>query len=221
MKTILYLGLEAPLPKQEETIIHFPVIRIVPRATSSPDIVHALHSLSSYDCFIFTSKSGVDLFFALNPDHSLTHKQWIAVGTATAQRLKEKGIQNIAVATHETAEGVVALIDSLSLSPSTRFLWPHSAQGRRIIPDALLSRGFFLEECLLYDTLPHIPFAPPDLTLIDEIHFTSPSTIHGFLLAYGSLPLNKTLHCIGPVTATALKNVADIRGEKDTLTKTF
>lgn len=218
MKTILHLGLEAPPPKENETIISYPVIRIVPRPPSSPDIVNILNTLHTFDAIIFTSKSAVDLFFALQPAITAPHnKKWIAVGTATAKRLNENGIHTVATAIDETAEGVVTLIDTLSLPTHTRFLWPHSALARRIIPNALAIRGFPLEECILYDTELQAPSPKPDLATIDEIIFTSPSTIDGFLLAFGTLPKDKALRTIGPVTAAALKNVADILDHTDTL----
>lgn len=218
MKTILHLGLEPPPPKENEIIISYPVIRIVPRPPSSPDIVNTLSALHTFDAIIFTSKTAVELFFALKPDaRFLQNKQWIAVGTATAQRLNKNGVHTLATATDETAEGVVTLIDTLSLHTHTRFLWPHSALARRVIPDALAIRGFPLEECILYDTELQAPSPKPDLATIDEILFTSPSTIDGFLLAFGTLPKDKALRTIGPVTAAALKNVADILDHADTL----
>lgn len=222
MKTILHLGLEPPPSQENTTIVFYPVIRIVPREKSASDIVSAVAALHSYNVIVFTSKTAVDLFFALLPnDTPLTRYTWIAVGTATTRRLKEKGIHTVSTATEETAEGVVALIDALSFPRDTHFLWPHSALARRVIPAALTSRGFPLTECILYDTQLHTPSPKPSLDGIDEILFTSPSSVNGFLLAYGALPHDKILRAIGPVTAAALKNVADIRPDKDTLDTTI
>ena len=209
MKTILFLGLEPPQKKENETWICYPVITIAPASSANADIINALTILSKCSFLIFTSKTAVDLFFALKPDQkSLENKRWIAVGTATAKRLHEKKIDDAYTAKEETAEGVVALIDALNIPQGTLFLWPHSARARRVIPNALNARGFSLTECILYDTLVQTPSPKPDLTTIDEIFFTSPSTIEGFLLAYGTLPKDKKLRAIGPVTAAALRNLA-------------
>lgn len=207
--TILYLGLQAPEPKPDVDLIHYPVIRIIPRPFNSPDIQIAFHSLPEYTHLIFTSKSSVDIFTTYLSDSKytiaqLSDKCGIATGKATAERMREHGIPVHIVAAKETSEGVTTELEKLNLS-GAKILWPHAALARPVISHFLIHRKIPFHECILYDTEMQCPHPSPDLSLVDEIIFTSPSTVDAFLQKFGHLPTNKTLTAIGPVTASRLQ----------------
>ncbi len=63
--------------------------------------------------------------------------------------------------------------------------------------------------CDLYDTVTQKLEPVPDLKTIDEIVFTSPSTVRGFLEIFGHLPQDKRWHAIGPITARALRDITE------------
>lgn len=121
----------------------------------------------------------------------------------TAAKMAEKGIEASLLAEQETAEGVVNVMETIDLRHAN-ILWPHSAQSRPVISDWLKSRGVAHCSLPLYDTVANIPKHLPDLRGIDEIVFTSPSTVDAFLMAYGSLPKDKKLTSIGPITQMRL-----------------
>ena len=75
-----------------------------------------------------------------------------------------------------------------------------------MIPDYFLQHEIPYLECTLYDTVIVKPNPLPNLDEFDEIIFTSPSTVEGFLEAYKTLPSDKRLTPIGPVTADSLKS---------------
>ena len=201
MRRVLYLGIEVPQRFEAPGLIHYPIIKIVPR----PMDTRLLRDFFFVTHLIFTSKPAVQVFS--NYGLQVQEKQIIAVGTATASRLAECGMSVAVIAKEETAEGVVAELDKLSLRDAF-VLWPHSALARPVISDYLVKRGVKHLELPIYDTLPNLELPLPKLNEIDEIVFTSPSTIDVFLMAYGTIPTNKIFTCIGPVTEKHLSEVA-------------
>jgi uroporphyrinogen-III synthase len=207
--TILYLGLNPPEYKHGVNLVHFPVIQIIPRSVSKPEIQNAFEALPRYSHIIFTSRNAVDIFskFLLHfqiSSESLSEKIKIAVGKATAAQTLCKGIPANIVANEETAEGVVQELEKLKLGNAFVF-WPHAAKARPIISDFLQKQSIKFNECILYDTVARQQDQLPNLEQIDEIVFTSPSTVDAFIQLFGELPKNKKLTCIGPVTRAFLE----------------
>ena len=100
----------------------------------------------------------------------------------------------------ETAEGIVEMLQTFPLDKA-RFFWPHSALSRPILPDFFKSQDISYVDCVLYDTEFQQPTPLPDFDKIDEITFTSPSTVDAFFHFFGrSLP-KKRFNTIGPITA--------------------
>lgn len=204
MKTTLYLGLELPQAIPGQRLVHLPVIKIVPRPPDDSSIVHLYTNLLSYTHLIFTSKQTVRIFFQYLPLfgrrlEDLKQLKVVVVGKATAKELEKQGLLEPVVADEETAEGVCQILFQ-ELSVSCFFCWPHSALSRRVILDFLehhCSRHF---ECVFYDTRYTEPDSLPPLDGIDEIVFTSPSTVDGFLQLYGVIPDDKAIKVQGAIT---------------------
>ena len=196
MKKVLYLGLKTPPNSDSVQFTHFPVIKIEPLPPPSID-------LSPYTHIIFTSRTAVTLLWGLVDNKTARGKLIIAVGAATARELSKNGFKAI-VAKDETAEGVVKLLSELPLQEAHLF-WPHSTRARTVIPEALAARQVKFTETCLYDVVYTRPDVIVDLDQYDEIFFTSPSTVEGFLQIYPELPLEKC-RAIGPVTNAVLCN---------------
>lgn len=206
----LFVGLEVPAKYKLRRIVHCPLIEIVPRPTVQ---LHRIcDDLHTYSHIIFTSKAAVDLFFdgVLRYVSSLSEicrKQFIAVGQATARRLRERGALQVDVARQETAEGVVDLLKAVRMkNDEVRMLWPHADGARTVITDWLDSREVSYEEVILYDTKTKRVSDLPPLSLFEEVIFSSPSTVKAFRDNYGELPHGLKLTAIGPVTQEALSN---------------
>lgn len=180
---ILYLGLSPP-----PGVVHYPVIRT--EKLDTPELQRAKELWTSFTHVIFTSQSAVRYW-----DLPLDGKTVIAIGDATASALSVPSL----LAPEATQEGVIALLETLDLRNAYLIL-PHSKRSRPNLERYLIEKGishFILD---LYDTVFQKPLPVPDLSLFDEIVFTSPSTVEGFLQIYGKLPLDKKLTPIGPVT---------------------
>jgi uroporphyrinogen-III synthase len=215
MKTTLYLGTNpATFESQGYArghLIHYPVIKIVPRSLEHLDLKQAYAELSEFTHLIFTSKNAVKIFFQHLADlkqsaEALQKKTMIAIGTVTAAHLAIQGLVPQLVAKEETQEGVIQLLNSMPLEQAYIFM-PRSALSRPVLANFFKERNIRFQACDLYDTVTQILEPKPDLDQVDEIVFTSPSTVNAFLEIFGILPKNKRLIAIGPVTEEALKTI--------------
>ena len=191
-KRVLCVGLE--VHHQSETIdyVHCPLIEIVPRDISL--------DISKYTHLIFTSKTAVRLFSKLTERRNFIT---IAVGKATASALQKEKFIVQGIAEDECAEGVVKVLEGIDLK-GAYILWPHAARARSIIKDYLRKQNVNFDDVELYDTVTRKPPIVPNLSDVDAIYFTSPSTVDAFLEVFGSFP-DLELMCIGPVTQKHLE----------------
>ncbi len=201
MKKKLYVGIDCP-DSINEYMIHYPVIKIIPRPKEK--CLPFLSRFLSFTHFIFTSKSSVRIFFDYLRDFSYSNEEinqkiFVAVGKKTALSLQNFGVKIVKTADDETAEGVIALLKNMDLKTSFIF-WPHSALSRPVLTDFFFRENLKFETCIFYDTVPHLNKPLPELETIDEIFFTSPSTVDAFFLFFTTFPKNIKLNAIGPIT---------------------
>jgi uroporphyrinogen-III synthase len=214
VKTTLYLGTD---PTQFESqgrasghLIHYPVIKIVPRSVEEPEIAGAFDDLGAYTHLIFTSKNAVKVFFShlkslKIPVEALKGKTVIAIGEVTAAHLCANQIPPTHISKMETQEGVVQLLNRLDLENAYIFM-PRSSLSRPVLANFFIERQIRFQACDLYETLTHEIDPKPDLELVDEVVFTSPSTVKAFVEIFGTLPKGKKCLAIGPITEQALRD---------------
>lgn len=200
----LYLGLEMPAHLLKDNLVHCPLIQIHPLPKTDEGIASAMAAFADYTHILFTSKSAVSIFFNYCPEFGiekdqLKEKKIVAVGKKTAEKISQFGLFNTLIASEETAEGVISALDSCNLSHA-HFFWPHSALSRPLIAQWFLQQQIPLSSCIFYDTVMRMPDPLPNLDQFDEIIFTSPSTVDAFFQVFGSMPTNKILKAIGPIT---------------------
>lgn len=210
MKNILYLGLELPNHQWDGHVVHCPLIKIVPRSKDDLEIVSAFSQFQEHTHLIFTSKPSVAIFMEYARHfgvqlQEIRDKCIVAVGKQTAAKIASFGLSATIVASNETGEGVIEELSRLTLI-NARVFWPHSSLSRTLIANWLTSKQILHLNFSLYDTVPRIPSTPPDLALFDEIVFTSPSVVDAFLLLYKTLPSDKILTSIGPITHERIKS---------------
>jgi uroporphyrinogen-III synthase len=194
----LYLGTDPSNYSHLQDLIHYPVIKTVPL----PIPQHLWDDFADYTHILFTSKNAVAIFFE-QLKQPLEGKQIIAIGTATAAKLAEYGCTANFVADDESQEGVIELLNQQDLTHAYIF-YPRSSIARKNLEHFLMRRHVRHQVCDLYDTHLQKPEPVPDLSKVQEIIFTSPSTVKGFLAAFGALPKDKKLTCIGAITEAEL-----------------
>jgi hydroxymethylbilane synthase len=203
---VLYTGLN---PKHfGKDVTHVPLIEIVPRPFNRFDIECAFADIPDYTHIIFTSKSGVEVFFSCLKEKGysvkdLEGKEIVAIGKITAKYIEQYGVKVAKIADSETQEGIIHLLALEDLGKSYVFL-PQSSRARCSLVQSLVHRGVRHQRCDLYDTKIKIPAVKPKLENFDEIIFTSPSTVDAFQKVFGKLPKEIKLTAIGSVTRSKL-----------------
>lgn len=180
--TILYLGL-----RPKAGTFHYPVIRTEPLEVRVPPY------WAQFTHIIFTSQTAVEYW------PGPWDKEIIAIGEATAAALRSKEIES-QIAPSATQEGVIELIKQIK----GIFLIPRSRLARSTLTDYMEENQIPYAALDLYDTYFQKLEPVPNLDDFEEILFTSPSTVEGFLRIYGRLPREKKLTAIGPITQKAL-----------------
>lgn len=209
MKT-LYTGLVCNNPDY----IHTPLIEIVGIKDNShlKTLIEKwyLENCQQVDYLLFTSRYSVKYFkenLGSHPiNNNLPNKKIVSIGDATSKALKDAGFTNIFQVQKDDSYGV---IDFFSNKERARVLIPRSNLALDIIPNGLKNLGFEVFTAIAYQNI--MPKNPTKVNIeeIDEIIFTSPSTIDNFLKVYGHLPSNKILKTRGIVTEQHLKEILE------------
>lgn len=202
-RRILYLGTDPTFYKGNGEIIHYPVIRVVPRTLDDPQIEEMFEKLDTFTFVILTSKNAVKVFFQLmkRAGKSLQGQTICAIGEVTAFYLKKEGAKVDIVAEEETQEGLMKVLKDVG---SEFILFPRSSRSRPALKRFFEQNHIHYFACDLYDTVPLKPEVLVDLETMDEIVFTSPSTVDAFFSIHREIPSHVAVSSIGPVTALAL-----------------
>lgn len=198
--------------------VEVPTIAIAEPDDGGAALAAALGRLERFDWIVFSSANAVSRVLSLLEDgRALSRARVAAVGTATARALRDAGVAVSLVPERANAE---ELADALGAAVgSKRVLIPQAAEGRDVLRRRLGELGYDVEAVAAYRTVP-AP-ADPDLTgalgSCDAVTFASPSSIDGFLAAYGRELLPPIVVTIGSVTtAAALHRGIDVAGEAAT-----
>lgn len=192
--------------------IHTPLIEIVPLKDDS-QLRKALFQWyddksENVGYLLFTSRYSVKYWsLALDgrdPQHVMPNKKVVSIGATTTLALVEAGFQDIEQVEEDNSYGV---IDWFSKRERGQVLIPRSNLALNLIPDGLRKLGFQVTTVTAYENI--MPCNPKkvDLSEIDRIIFTSPSTIDNFVKLYGYLPTDKELKTRGVVTEKHLMQI--------------
>jgi len=197
--------------------IELPAIGIQ-KIADSGDLDAAIGNLPAYQWVIFTSTNGVEAFFerleALKLDsRALCRLKVGAIGPATAQALRARGIIPDFVPEVYSSKGLIAGLKSYPVR-GKRFLLP-----RADIADEELTRGVRELGAEVHEVAAYRTVAEPEalaqarrMLLAGDIHittFTSSSAVSNLVAAFQGDPAainSSKVACIGPKTAeTAAK----------------
>lgn len=200
------------LAERGAKVIELPTIAI--KRLASHKLDDAIAKLSTYHWLVFTSVNGVNTFFErlseLNFDaRALSGLKVGAIGPATAQALKSRGITADYVPEVYSSEGFIAGLKAKQVR-GKRFLLLRSDIADKRLPEGLTQLGAEVEGLAIYRTIPQPKAVSQAKRLfrseqIDIITFTSPSTVSNLVRVLGNeLKISKAkIACIGPKTADA------------------
>jgi uroporphyrinogen III methyltransferase/synthase len=192
----------------------FPLIEIKPPVNYGV-VDTAIKYIDAYDCIVFTSANGVvafmeRLFRARCDSRALAHCTVCAIGSATAEVLRQWGIRADILPEKYTSEEIVKALGRRRLIRGKSFLLPRSSLAGRELPAALRSRGGTCKEvtayrtCLSRDGMSRLRHLMRE-GLIDVVLLTSPSIVEAYRAVLKSLRGKKFTRprciAIGPVTA--------------------
>jgi len=201
---MLYLGLEAP-KIIDKRVMHHPLIQTKIRNNHELSCLHKDFLTCSH--ILLTSKSASRYFFdTWGAFPEVFKKTYIAVGRQTANALKGFGVERLEICQDESQEGIISHIKETHKT-HYHYFWPHSNVSRRLLPEFLKASNISFSECVLYDTNSKMPKSPLCFDAIDEIFFSSPSTVDAFFSFYGALPKEKKVLTQGAVTQSYLNNL--------------
>lgn len=194
-KRTLYTGLVCTNPDY----VHTPLIEIEPVDYQVPET-------SAYDYLLFTSRYAVKHWRG-----GFTGKV-VSIGPKTTQALYDAGVPQVLQAPQDDSYGVIDLFRSLRRG---RILIPRSNLGKDIIPAGLRQLGFDVETLTVYKNVYPHRVIRINLTNIQRVVFTSPSTIDHFIQTYGELPPHIEYVTRGAVTEQHFKSRQNERFDKE------
>ena len=213
-------GLAQSLTELGAEVIQCPTIEI----RTLPDYAEldaAIARLADYGWIIFTSVNGVKYFWqrlaALGRDsRAIGACRVAAIGPATADALRERGICPDFIPERYVAEGVVEGLKAREAGrlAGMRMLLPRAAKAREVLPEELGKAGAVVDVISAYETVPAASRKDEVLARLAEgsldcVTFGSSSTVENFLelVPAASLKAHPTtlLAAIGPVTADTLR----------------
>ena len=193
----------------------FPTIEIAPPEDQAV-LDRAITDLHHYTWVIFTSINGVSAFWKRMAElgrgsQDFRGVQVAAIGPATAQALRERGVEPRFVPAEYVAE---AILPGLGDVRGQRILLPRADIARKVLFDALVEQGALPDEIAVYRTIAPVPDpkALADLEQgIDIATFTSASTVRNFYQILGDRAADRlrgaVIACIGPITARTAQNL--------------
>ncbi len=204
-KEILYLGSTPP----SSFMYHYPLLTIKKRPVHNP-LVEQCHSH-----IILTSKHAAEIFLSHCTKEMLAQKTIYAIGPTTAKVILEKGYIVHGIPDIACQEGMIAFLETLALEGS-HFLLPRSSIARECIDTYLTERNIPFCVRALYDTIAEKKAHSPPWNHIDEIYFSSPSTVDACSRFFPDVFTNKEIRLtpIGPVTKKALEQSRNTIYEK-------
>jgi len=203
-KNILYLGTNPSHYRKFGRLIHWPVIDIKPASFDEKQKNKLKRDLARADLVVVTSRFAIECFMQTLKGETFAGKKFVTIGAHSADCLLEYGIVPFVVAQEETAQGLLkALLDVMDIK-GKHVLFPRSSLPNPFLKDALIQNGAIVMEWAIYENV-----KPPKRDLpaipVDQVIFTSPSTVKNFLNDYDTIPAHWDILAKGPVTAQALK----------------
>ncbi|MFV3010785.1 uroporphyrinogen-III C-methyltransferase [Clostridium botulinum] len=167
-----------------------------------------LNRLKEYDYIALTSVNAVKIFFDYlikeNIDIRNINAKFAAIGPATSEAIKVRGIMPSIKSKHFVAESLFEEMKK-HVQSGDKVLVPRSKDARPFLVDALKKEGCIVDEVHIYETLCGQSSHAERFEDVDTVLFTSPSTVKNMISMVGIDSIKeKNIIAIGPITAAEL-----------------
>jgi uroporphyrinogen III methyltransferase/synthase len=199
---VLVLGNHPQKYRRLGNIVHRRIIDCMPIDDyTKADLL--LKDIAGFDWIVFTSVNGAKYLFerlyTMGKDaRSLSNAKIAAIGKTTAKRLKEFGIIADMVPENESSTGLLEEFNKIDMK-NKKVLLPQSEIASKELPDGLLNMQAVIKKVPVYKTIDLEPDSI-DFDYIDQILFTSGSTIRAFIKRFGQVRPGIKSYCLGQPT---------------------
>lgn len=198
-------GLADRLAGLGATVVHVPATRVIP----DPDgIAAARAAYAESDWVLWTSGRAVAL--VLGEGVPPGRPRAAAVGPATAEALRARGIAPAVVAAQADQDGLLAALRATGPLTGARLLFPAAAGARTTFEDGVRADGAVVQRVTCYASAadPAAATALADARAtgdIDLVLLTAPSTAQAWAAAAGAAAATLPAASIGPQTSLACR----------------
>jgi len=206
--SILFTGTNPAQYQMLGDIVHHPMIRISKVKEIAGQIKNVINHLDEFDFILLTSRFAVKFFFDLLDEQNFMFskfqsKKFVVIGKETARELQSYGIKPVLISELESSEGLLEEMIAKFDLKDKRILFPRSSLANPYLKNELHKLGVQVIEVTVYlNTKPKKKELPP--CAIDQVLFTSPSTVKNFLKDYGNIPTHWRILSRGPLTLQTL-----------------
>lgn len=205
-KKSLYFGLNKNAYYTNGTVEHLPLIEIKP--TDKKQLFDLNKQIKLATHLLVTSQTTLHLLihhFKVSKE-ILKQKKIIAVGQATAEALQKENLFVGYIATSESQEGLIELINRIPWRTNDTLFYPKSKSARPKLLDFLSERKIQVHSLNIYDSYSVLLKKKPDLSKYDELVFTSSSTVLSFFQNFKEIPSSVKIVCKGDVTKKIIES---------------
>jgi uroporphyrinogen III methyltransferase/synthase len=203
-------ALSSALAARGATVVEVPVLAVAPPADGGAALREAVQRLDTFAWVVLTSPNGVDAFVEAL-EGAACRAAVAVVGSGTAARCAQHGLDVALVPGRFVAEGLVEAFPSAPSTPAStagaRVLVAQAEAARDVVVLGLAAKGWDVTAVVAYRSVPAAvgPDAIAAARRADAIAFTSGSTVEHYAAAAGLDAVPPVVACIGPVTADAAR----------------
>lgn len=199
---VLHLGTQPQRYARLGTIVHRPIIECTESPDSEP-IAEIVRNPAAFDWLVFTSPNGVRFFFkklyAAGLDARIfARAQFAVIGQTTGRKLLEYGIKADLSPAVESAKGLLEAFAPVPFADLS-ILLPGPEVRSDELPDGLTEKGAKITKLNVYQTIEKT-IDDIDLDYVNQILFTSGSTVRAFVKQCPTLPAHIQALCLGEPT---------------------
>lgn len=204
-------SLVTPLEALGAAVLTYAATRIVPR--DEPALLRAAAGLARYDWVVFSSAVSVMLTCDATEACGVVASQWAhtrvaCIGSATADALRERGIEPTLVPQRFVAEGLLEAFERQGGLDRMAVLYPAAAGARPELADGMRALGADVDVLTIYDSV----ITNDDVDIVraalregrvDAVTLAASSAVDGWVQAMSPLHDLADIVSIGPITTQA------------------
>lgn len=204
---ILMLGTHPEKYIHLGTIVHRQLIECV-ELDDYTDPDKQIENLDAFNWIVFTSANGLRHFFARLKAkgldcRALANSKIAVIGATTAETLAEYGINADLCSDIQSSKGLLEAFSGIDINGKAMLL-PQAEVSSDVLPKGLEEMGADVVIMPIYKTIER-ECDDVDFDYIDQVLFSSGSSVRAFVKRFGKVPENVKAYCLGLPTLTIAK----------------